>query len=91
MTDDLQAMFRYLDTLTARPDLARLLEELSRFEIDLDDLSEHMHFAENGYKRNWFRRPQLSRLAVVLEERPAFADPRSPRLGVRACACCAAR
>src|SRR5262249_47546536 len=55
MTDDLQAMYRYLDTLTARPDLPRLLEELSRFEIDLDDLSEHVHFAEDGYKRNLVR------------------------------------
>jgi cysteine dioxygenase len=55
MTDDLQAMYRHLDTLTERPDLARLLEELSRFEIDLDDLSEHVHFAENGYKRNLVR------------------------------------
>jgi cysteine dioxygenase len=55
MTDDLQAMYRYLDTLTARPDLPRLLEELSRFEIELDDLSEHVHFAENGYTRNLVR------------------------------------
>ena len=55
MTDDLRAMYRHLDTLTDRPDLARLLEELSRFEIDLDDLSEHVHFAENGYKRNLVR------------------------------------
>jgi len=55
VTNDLQAMFRHLDTMTARPDLARLLDELSRFEIDLDDLSEHLHFAENGYKRNLVR------------------------------------
>ena len=55
MTVDLQALYRYLDTLTARPDLSRLLEELSRFEIDLDDLSEHVQFAENGYKRNLVR------------------------------------
>jgi cysteine dioxygenase len=55
MTNDLQAMFRYLDTLTARPDLPRLLEELSPFEIDLDDLSEHVQFAENSYKRNLVR------------------------------------
>src|SRR5271166_6973299 len=48
-------MFRHLDALTARPDLARLVAELSRFEIDLDDLSEHVHFAENGYKRNLVR------------------------------------
>jgi cysteine dioxygenase len=55
MTDDLQAMFRHLDSLTARPDLARLVEDLSRFEIDLEDLSEHVHFADNGYKRNLVR------------------------------------
>jgi len=55
MTDDLQAMYRYLDTLTARPDLSRLLEELSLFEIDLTDLSEHVHFAEHAYKRNLVR------------------------------------
>ena len=55
MTDDLQAMFRHLDTMTARPELPRLLDDLSRFEIDLDDLSEYLHFAENGYKRNLVR------------------------------------
>jgi cysteine dioxygenase len=55
MTDDLQAMYNYLDTLTARPDLPRLLDELSRFEIELDDLSEHVQFAENGYQRNLVR------------------------------------
>ncbi len=52
MTDDLKAMFRHLDTLPPRPDLARFIDELSRFEIDISDLSEHVHFAENGYKRN---------------------------------------
>lgn len=55
MTDDLQAMYRYLDTLTARPDLPGLIQELSRFEIDLDDLSEHAQFAKSGYKRNLVR------------------------------------
>jgi cysteine dioxygenase len=52
---DLQAMFQHLNTMTARPELARLVEELARFEIDLDDVSEHVHFAENGYKRNLVR------------------------------------
>ena len=52
MTDDLTAMFRYLDTLTGRPDLARLTEDLARFDIDLDDMAEHVHFADQGYKRN---------------------------------------
>ena len=55
MTDHLQAMFRHLDTLTARPDLDRLTEELSRFEIDLDDLAEHVHFGEGTYRRNLVR------------------------------------
>jgi cysteine dioxygenase len=55
MTDDLRAMYRYLDTLTARPDLPRLLEELSRFEIELQDLSEHVRFAADGYRRNLAR------------------------------------
>jgi cysteine dioxygenase len=55
VTDDLQAIYRHLDTLTDRPHVARLLEELSRFEVDLDDLSEHVQFAENGYKRNLVR------------------------------------
>jgi cysteine dioxygenase len=55
VNDELQAMFRHLDTLTGRPDLARLVEELSRFDIDLECLSEHLHFAESGYKRNLVR------------------------------------
>jgi cysteine dioxygenase len=48
-------MFRHLDTLTGRPDLARLTEELSGFDIDLDDLSEHLHFSNAAYKRNLVR------------------------------------
>jgi cysteine dioxygenase len=55
VTEDLQAMFRHLDTLSGRPDLARLTEELSRFEIDIDDLSQHLRFAETGYQRNLVR------------------------------------
>jgi cysteine dioxygenase len=55
VTDDLQAMFGYLDRLTTKPDLARLVDDLSRFEIDLDDLSGHMHFGESSYRRNLVR------------------------------------
>jgi cysteine dioxygenase len=55
VSDELDAMFRHLDTLSDRPDLARLVEELSHFDIDLDCLSEHVHFAESGYKRNLVR------------------------------------
>jgi cysteine dioxygenase len=55
VSDDLQAMYRYLDAMTSPPDLARLLEDLSRFEIDIDDLSEHVHFSGSAYKRNRVR------------------------------------
>lgn len=55
MTNDLAAMFGYLDTLTGRPDLARFTADLARFDIDLDDLAEHVHFADQGYKRNAVR------------------------------------
>jgi cysteine dioxygenase len=55
MTDDLTAMFRYLDTLAGRPPLARLTEDLTRFDIDLDDVADHVYFADQGYKRNLLR------------------------------------
>ena len=45
-------MFRHLDALATRPDLRRLTDELARFEIDLDDLSDYLHFSEKTYKRN---------------------------------------
>jgi len=48
-------MFGHLDSLAARPDLARLTAELSRFDIEVDDLCEYMHFAEKTYKRNLVR------------------------------------
>jgi hypothetical protein len=38
MADHLQPMFRHLDPLPVGPDLDRLLEELSRLAIDIDDL-----------------------------------------------------
>ena len=52
MSDALQTMFRHLDTLSGRPNLARLVEDLSHIPIELDDLSEHVQFAEGSYKRN---------------------------------------
>jgi cysteine dioxygenase len=55
VNNDLQAMFRHLDGLTGRPDLARLTEELSCFDIELADLSEHLHFSPDTYKRNLVR------------------------------------
>jgi cysteine dioxygenase len=53
--DDLHAMFRHLDALTARPDLRRLTEQLARFEVDLGDLADYLHFSERTYKRNLVR------------------------------------
>ena len=53
--NDLQAMFRHLDTLTCRPNLARLVEELSSFDIEVADLSEYLHFSHPTYKRNLVR------------------------------------
>ena len=55
MSNDLQAMFRYLDGLTGRPDVARLTEELSCFDVELSDLTEHLHFSPATYKRNLVR------------------------------------
>jgi cysteine dioxygenase len=55
VTDDLAAMFRHLDTLSGRPDLARLTEDLARFDVDLEDLAEHLRFSERGYTRNLVR------------------------------------
>jgi cysteine dioxygenase len=48
-------MFRYLDELTGRPDLARLTDELSRFDVELADLSEYLQFSAGTYKRNLVR------------------------------------
>src|SRR4051812_27435697 len=48
-------MFHYLDGLTDRPDVERLAEELSNFDIELADLAEHLHFSPAAYKRNLVR------------------------------------
>ena len=51
-------MFRLLDGLTGRPDVGRLAEELSTFDIGLADLAEHLHFSPATYKRNLVRAGQ---------------------------------
>jgi cysteine dioxygenase len=53
--NDLEAMFRHLDGLTGPPDLARLTEELSCFDIELPDVAEHLHFSPGTYARNLVR------------------------------------
>ena len=55
MTDELTAMFRYLDSLTDQTDLAHLLKGLARFDIALDDVTAYHRFADEGYKRNLVR------------------------------------
>ena len=55
MGNDLQAMFHHLDGLTGRPDVARLTEELSNFDVELADLTEYLHFSPATYKRNLVR------------------------------------
>jgi cysteine dioxygenase len=55
VSDDLQAMFRHLDRLSGRPDVARLAEELSGFDVGLADLAEYLHFSPTTYKRNLVR------------------------------------
>ena len=55
MTTDLDAMFRYLDGLTRPPDVARLTEDLSRFDVELADLADHLRFSPATYQRNLVR------------------------------------
>src|SRR5262249_58173607 len=55
VSNDLLAMFHHLDGLTGRPDVARLTEELSNFDVELADLTEYLHFSPTTYKRNLVR------------------------------------
>jgi cysteine dioxygenase len=48
-------MFHFLDGLTGRPDVDWLTEELSNFDVELADLTEHLHFSPGTYKRNLVR------------------------------------
>jgi cysteine dioxygenase len=48
-------MFRFLDGLSVRPDVERLAGELSNFDVELADLTEHLHFSPATYKRNLVR------------------------------------
>jgi cysteine dioxygenase len=52
VTDHLTAMFHYLDRLTGRPNLARLANELWRFDVKLKDVAKHICFTDKSYKRN---------------------------------------
>jgi cysteine dioxygenase len=52
---DLLAMFHHLDGLSGRPDVERLTEELSTFDVELADLTDYLHFSPATYKRNLVR------------------------------------
>jgi cysteine dioxygenase len=55
VANDLQAMFDYLDDLSKPPALAELLDRLSRFEIDIEDVLSHVRFSDRNYQRNLLR------------------------------------
>jgi cysteine dioxygenase len=48
-------MFHHLDGLSGRPDVERLTEELSTFDVELADLTDYLHFSPATYKRNLVR------------------------------------
>ncbi len=55
MANDLQAMLAYLDALEGRPALLGFTEDLTRFEIDLDDVLPLVRFSDRNYQRNLLR------------------------------------
>ena len=55
MSAKLEALFRYLDELTARAPLDELTARLADLDIDCDDVAGHIHFSSNHYTRNLVR------------------------------------
>ena len=55
MRGDLRAMLGYLDGLAGRPDVAGLTRDLSRFDVELSELSEYLRFSPATYQRNLVR------------------------------------
>jgi cysteine dioxygenase len=55
VANDLQAMLAYLDTLEGRPALRGFTEDLTGFEIDLDDVLALVRFSDRNYQRNLVR------------------------------------
>lgn len=48
----LQALMTQLDSLQQRAPLEELVELLSQSEIELDDVTSHVHFSDECYQRN---------------------------------------
>jgi cysteine dioxygenase len=55
MAKSLTNLFRFLDALHNRPPLEALRAELEELDVDVDDLTEHVKFAERTYRRNLIR------------------------------------
>ncbi|MBY0527633.1 MAG: molybdopterin-dependent oxidoreductase [Gemmataceae bacterium] len=56
MSEKLNVLFQYLDSLTAPAPLPELTALLARLDITADDLAEHVHFSGLGYTHNSVRR-----------------------------------
>jgi cysteine dioxygenase len=55
VANDLRAMFEYLDALDCRPGLKGFTEDLTGFDVDLDDVATFVRFSDRGYQRNLVR------------------------------------
>jgi cysteine dioxygenase len=55
MARSLTDLFAFLDALHERAPLDALIVELEELDLDLDDLAEHVKFAERTYRRNLIR------------------------------------
>ena len=52
MAQSLQRLIDYLDTLRGRASLAELRARLAELDIDIDEVSTHIKFADRTYRRN---------------------------------------
>lgn len=55
MAKNLEDLYRFLDQLEDRVDLADLLIELSQLRVDCSEMADHIRFSERGYARNLVR------------------------------------
>jgi DMSO/TMAO reductase YedYZ molybdopterin-dependent catalytic subunit len=55
MPGTLDTLFRYLDGLKARPQLAELRDRLARLPVSPADVADHIRFSDRSYQRNLVR------------------------------------
>jgi cysteine dioxygenase len=65
MAKSLAELFAYLDALTERAPLEALKAELEDLDIDLNDVAEHVKFADKTYRRNPLRGGKWSNVWVL--------------------------